>query len=188
MVQPERGEGLNKEEEEVQVITKEDVEALKKELTEAKTEVQANLASWQRVQADFINYRRRIEQEKEETVKFANAGLALSLLPIIDDFERAFASLPPEPNGVAWVEGIRLIERKMRTALEAHGLSTIEAVGQPFDPRLHEAMRQDKGKEGIIVQEMQKGYRIHGKVIRPSKVVVGNGEEIEAESQNDALL
>ncbi len=186
MVEPDKEEGLNKEEEEAKVTTSEDIEALRKELAEAKTEVQANLASWQRVQADFINYRRRIEQEKEETIKSANAGLALSLLPIIDDLERAFASLPPELSDAAWVEGIRLIERKMRTALETHGLSVIEAVGQPFDPRLHEAMRQDKGKEGIIVQEMQKGYRIYDKVIRPSKVVVGNVEEIEAESKNNA--
>jgi molecular chaperone GrpE len=77
------------------------------------------------------------------------------------------------------VEGIRLIERKFRTSLEAQGLSQIEALGKPFDPNLHEAVRQGKGKDGIVVEEAQKGYRLHDRVIRPAKVVVGNGEEEE---------
>jgi molecular chaperone GrpE (heat shock protein) len=75
------------------------------------------------------------------------------------------------------VEGVRLIERKMKTALEAHGMSEISALGEPFDPSLHEAVQQSPGKENIIVGEALKGYKLHDKVIRPSKVIVGNGEE-----------
>jgi molecular chaperone GrpE len=157
-------------------VVGEDVAALKKELAELKAKAEANLAGWQRAQADFVNYKRRAEQERDETVKSANASLVLSLLPILDDFERAVTSCPQELAGLAWVEGIRLIERKLRASLEAQGLSPIPALGEPFDPRLHEAVRQAQGKEGIVLEEVQKGYRFRDRVLRPSQVVVGNGE------------
>jgi molecular chaperone GrpE len=158
-------------------VVGEDVAALKKELAELKAKVETNLAGWQRAQADFINYKRRTEQEREETIKLANASLVLSLLPILDDFERAVTSCPQELSGLAWVEGIRLIERKLRASLEAQGLSPITALGEPFDPRLHEAVRQAPGKEGTVLEEVQKGYKFRDRVLRPSLVVVGNGEE-----------
>ncbi|MBA7704400.1 Protein GrpE [subsurface metagenome] len=101
----------------------------------------------------------------------------LSFLPVFDDLERALASIPPELAEATWVDGIKLIERKLRTSLETQGLSTIKALGEPFDPHLHEAMRQGNGKEGIVIEELQRGYKLHDRVIRPTKVVVGNGEE-----------
>ena len=155
----------------------EDLAALKQALAEEKEKAEGYLANWQRVQADFINYKRRNEQEREEFNKFANSVLILNLLPVLDDLERAFASVPPRPAKPGWVDGIRLIERKLRTSLEAQGLSQIKALGEPFDPHLHEAIRQDKGKEGIVIEEVQKGYKLHDRVIRPTMVVVGNGEE-----------
>jgi len=147
-----------------------------KALTEAKTKAEANLAGWQRAQADFANYKRRSEQEKEEIGKFANSVLILNLLPFLDDVERAFNSIPPRLARLSWVDGIRLIERKLQSILETQGLSPIKALGEPFDPTLHEAVRQDKGKEGMVVAELEKGFKFHDRVIRPSKVVVGNGE------------
>jgi len=159
----------------------EDVEALRKALAEEKARAESNLAGWQRAQADFMNYKKWSEQEKEEAIKFANSGILVSLLPILDDLERAFASKPNRLNEHSWVDGMRLIDRKLRTVLEAQGLSPIEALGGPFDPYLHEAVRQDKGKEGIVIEELQKGYKFRDKVIRPSKVVVGNGEEEETQ-------
>jgi len=158
----------------------EDVEVLKQALAEETAKAEANLAGWQRAQADFINYKRRSEQEKEESVNFANSLLMLNLLPILDDLERAFASIPTRLAKLSWVDGVKLIERKLRATLEAQGLSPIKALGEPFDPNLHEATRQDKGKEGLVIGEVQKGYKFRDRVIRPSKVVVGNGEE-EAE-------
>lgn len=152
-------------------------------LAEAKAEAEEYLAGWQRAKADFINYKRRSEQEKEEIGKFANAMLISSLLPVLDDLERALSSIPPRLAKAEWVKGIRLIERKLRANLEAQGLSAIEALGEPFDPNLHEAMRQDKGEEGIVIAEIQKGYKLHDRVIRPSKVVVGGGEEAEEEAE-----
>jgi molecular chaperone GrpE len=157
-------------------VVGEDIAALKKELAELKAKVELNLAGWQRAQADSVNYKRRAEQEREETAKFANASLVLSLLPILDDFERAVTSCPQELAGLAWVEGIWLIERKLRASLEVQGLSPIPALGEPFDPRLHEAVRQAEGKEGIVLEEMQKGYKFLDRVLRPARVVVGNGE------------
>jgi molecular chaperone GrpE len=155
----------------------EDIEALKQALAEVQAKAEANLAGWQRAQADFVNYKKRSQQEKEEIGKFANSMLMLSLLPVLDDLERAFISVPPRLAKLSWVDGIRLIERKLWTTLEAQGLSQIKALGEPFDPNLHEAVRQDKGKEGIVIEEVQKGYMLDDRVIRPTMVVVGNGEE-----------
>ena len=169
------------EEQTNEVAEVEDVEALKQALAEEKARAEANLAGWQRAQADFINYKRRVEQEKNEISQFANFILILNLLPILDDWERALASIPDDLANLSWVEGIRLIERKLRGVLEAQGLSPITAVGEPFDPNLHEAAMQGKGEEGIVVDELQKGYKFRDRVIRPSKVVVGNGEEEKEE-------
>ena len=156
-----------------------DIEALKQALAEEKGKAETNLAGWQRAQADFINYKRRSEQEKEEISKFANTVLMLNLLPTLNDLERALTSIPDDLAEVSWVEGIRLIERKLRTTLEAQGLSPIKALGEPFDPHFHEAVMQGKGREGHVVEEIQRGYKLHDRVIRPSKVVVGSGEEDE---------
>jgi len=168
---------------EPQVFEAEDIETLKQALAEEKAKAEANLANWQRSQADFINYKRRSEQEKEEIGKFANSILMLSLLPILDDLERAFDSIPPHLAKLTWVDGIRLIERKLQASLEAQGLSPIKAIGEPFDPNLHEATMYRKGEEGIVIEELQKGYMLHDRVIRPAMVVVGNGEKEEEKEE-----
>ncbi len=178
MTQQQSEEGQTKEVE--QGVTEvEDIETLKKILAEEKGKAEGYLANWQRAQADFINYKRRSEQEKEEIGKFANAILMLNLLPILDDLERAFTSIPPQLAKLSWVDGIKLIERKLWASLEAQGLSQIKALGEPFDPKLHEAAMHAKGKDGIVIEELQKGYQLHDRVIRPTMVVVGKGEEEE---------
>ena len=166
---------------EPEVAEIEDIKALKQALAEEKAKAEEHLAGWQRAQADFMNYKRRTEQEKEEISKFANSILMLNILPVLDDLERALTSIPPRLAKLDWIDGIRLIERKLQTSLEAQGLSQIKAPGEPFDPTLHEAARMDKGKEGIVIEEIQKGYKLHDRVIRPSKVVVGNGEDEKKE-------
>ena len=163
----------------------EDIVTLKQALAEEKEKAEGYLANWQRAQADFINYKQRSEQEREETSKFANAMLMLNLLPVLDDLERAFTSMPPHliklsaSDGRTWIDGIRLIERKLQASLEAQGLSLIKALGEPFDPKLHEAAMHGKGKEGEVIKELQKGYKLQDRIIRPTIVVVGNGEEEE---------
>ena len=168
-------EGLNNEVDS-EVIEKEDAETLKQALVEEKEKSESYLASWQRAQADFVNYKRRSEQEQEEIRKFANSVIVLDFLSVLDDLERALTSIPSNIAEDSWLDGIRLIERKLKAKLEAQGLSLIEAVGETFDPYLHEAIRQDKGKEGIVLEEVQKGYKLHDRVIRPSRVVVGAGD------------
>ena len=133
----------------------EDIETLKQVLAEEKAKAEGYLANWQRAQADLINYKRRAEQEKGEIAKFANTTFILSLLPALDDIERAFASIPPDLAELNWVDGIRLIERKLRAILEAMGVSEIEAIGEPFDPNLHEAVRQTEGDEGMVIEGLE---------------------------------
>ena len=155
-----------------------DTEALKKPGSDEKEKAEKYLANWQRAEADFTNYKRRAEQDKIDFTSFANSALILYLLPVVDDMERAFASIPPKIEKLQWVEGLKLIHRKFQTILEAQGLKTIEAEGKPFDPNVHEAVSQMDGKEGIVIQEARKGYKIKDKVLRPAQVVVGNGNEL----------
>jgi molecular chaperone GrpE len=152
---------------------------LEKLLAEEKERAEANLAGWQRAQADFSNYKRRCEQEREETVRYANGALLLNLVPILDDWERAMAAVPPELSGQGWVDGIRIIERKFRTVLEASGLSSFESVGQPFDPVRHEAAGLAPGEEGVVAAELQKGYSFYSKILRPARVMVGRSDDKE---------
>ncbi len=162
-----------------QVAEKEDVESLREALQEEKAKAERYLANWQRAEADLANYKKRAEQERSETVKFANAMLIFNLLPVLDDFERAFNSLPARLAELTWINGIRLIHHKLQAMLEAQGLSQIKAIGESFDPAVHEAVAQGQGQEGKIIEEVQKGYKLNERVIRPSLVVVGKGEEKE---------
>jgi molecular chaperone GrpE len=175
--QPRSGKKAATEAEPETIGVRQEVAALKQALAEAEAKAENNLANWQRAQADFINYKRRTEQEKEDIIQFANATLILDLLPSLDDLERALGSVPDELTSISWVDGIQLIWQKLQSILETQGLSEIKAVGEPFDPHLHEAVRQDSGEDGIVIADVQKGYRLRDKIIRPSKVVVGNGDE-----------
>ena len=146
-------------------------------LAAEKKRAEEFLASWQRVQADFINYKRRVEQERLDFNSYANANLCNSILPVVDDLERALAHIPEEYAKTDWVEGVRLVEKKFKTVLEGQGVKPICALGMAFDPNLHEAIKHEKGKEGMIIAEYQKGYMINDKLLRPSRVGVGSGEE-----------
>ena len=166
-----------------ELVESEDMESLRQALAEEQAKAEDNLAGWQRAQADFANFKRRSEQEREEFTRFVNASLLLELLPIMDDLERALEHVPAKLSSAAWVDGVKLIYRKFSAVLEAQGLTQIEALGKPFDPNLHEAVRQEKGREGIIIEEIRKGYQLHDKVVRPTMVVVGNGEDIDKEDE-----
>jgi molecular chaperone GrpE len=155
----------------------EDIEALQQALAGEKEKAEKYLANWQRSQADFDNYKKRSEQEIGEVIEFAISALISNLLPVMDDLERALASVPTELEESNWTEGIKLIYNKFKATLEGQGLTEIEAKGEPFDPRLHEAVMQREGEEGMVIEEAQKGYKFRGKVIRPSLVIVGRGEE-----------
>lgn len=145
-------------------------EAAEAELADAK-------AGWQRTAADFQNYRRRTEQERADLAAFASEGLLRKVLAIADDFDRAIAHAPTEPSAAAWVEGVSAIDRKLRGLLESEGVTAIEALGTPFDPHLHDAIVHEPtadAPDGTVVKELQRGYQINGRVLRPALVAVAD--------------
>jgi molecular chaperone GrpE len=162
----------------------EDIETLQRALVEEKEKAQKYLANWQRSQADLENYIKRAEQEKSETVECANRMLISELLPILDDFERALASIPAELDEQSWTEGIRLIYNKVRAVLEAQGLAEIQAKGECFDPCWHEAAGQLEGEDGICVEEIRKGYKFRDKLLRPAMVMVGAGNKNNTQEES----
>jgi molecular chaperone GrpE len=176
---------LEEEKEETLELEAEDIDSLKKSLEEEKAKAERYLSNWQRAEADFDNYKKRVEQERSETDRFASMVLILNLLPVLDDFERAFNSLSAKLAQLTWIDGIRLIYRKLQATLEARGFSEIRAIGESFDPTVHEAVSQGEGEEGKVIEELQKGYKLHDRVIRPALVVVGKGKEEEKKEEEE---
>ncbi|HKZ50802.1 MAG TPA: nucleotide exchange factor GrpE [Dehalococcoidia bacterium] len=158
-----------------------EVDVLRSQLEEERQKAQGYLDNWRRAAADLQNYKRRTEQEREDVARLANASLIFNLLPVLDDFQRAFHSLDVRLVGLTWFDGIRLIQRKLWLALEAAGVREIPTDGQEFDPRYHEAIMQAEGDEGKILAEVQKGYMLGDRVLRPALVVVGRGKGEKAE-------
>ena len=153
------------------------IEALERELAEARAKGEEHLYNWQRSAADFANYKRRTDEERATVGQFSNLVLIGKLLGVLDDFDRALEAVPADEAGSSWIEGIELVERKLRGVLEAEGLTPIEAVGQPFDPNLHEAVVHEPTADhpdNHVIGELQRGYRLHDRVIRPSLVRVAN--------------
>jgi molecular chaperone GrpE len=151
------------------------VESVSVERDAARQQAQEYLALAQRAQADFQNFRRRAEQERAESFDRGRAEVLMAILPVLDDFERALAALPPEREGEDWLEGVRLIERKLRSTLEGLGVERIEAEGKPFDPWEHEAVLHEERSDveaGAVATVARQGYRLGGKVLRPAQVVV----------------
>jgi molecular chaperone GrpE len=153
-----------------------ELDKLERALEEARSASDENLRSWQRASADFSNYKRRVDEERETVIRFSNAVLIGKLLSVLDDFDRALENVPPDTDD-AWVEGVRLVERKLRGVLETEGVTPIEAAGLPFDPNVHEAVvHEETGDypDNQVIDELQRGYRLHGRVLRPALVRVAN--------------
>jgi molecular chaperone GrpE len=152
----------------------EQFEAKQQELEEA-------LQRYLRLAADFDNYRRRTRQEMEDVRKNAAEHLIGELLPVLDNFERALATARPLfPENVA--TGIDMIYRQLWHVLAQSGVQPVEAVGKPFDPAFHEAFEQvetDDAPEGTVIEEVQKGYLLHGKVLRPVLVKVARRPSLD---------
>lgn len=153
----------------------ESIESLRMALAEEKQRAEQYLANWQRAQADYINFKRRTEQEQAEATRRANAVLLLNLLPVLDDFERALPKMQARSSDLPWVEGIDLIYRKFLSKLENEGIKRIEAKGKDFDPRFHEAVLYEEGEEGKVIEELETGYLLGDRLLRPAKVKVGRG-------------
>ncbi|GIV92302.1 nucleotide exchange factor GrpE [Chloroflexus aurantiacus] len=150
---------------------------LQNRLAQAEAQAAEYKDQWMRAVADYRNFKRRTETERAELVRNAGAALILKLLPVLDDFERAIANIPPDIAETPWWQGTQLIAQKLRTILESEGVKPIEALGQEFNPNLHEAVIYEdaEGQEGKVIAELQRGYLLHDRVIRPSMVKVGRG-------------
>ena len=154
-----------------------DEERLQAIVEEAEREKAQFRALAQRAQADLINYRKRADEERQELVSNAGAQVILRVLPVLDDVERALAQAPAEVSQEesGWLEGFRLIERKLSGILAAEGLQRIEAEGAVFNPFEHEVVgnfEAEGHREGEVLQVTRQGYRMNGRVVRPAQVVV----------------
>jgi len=144
---------------------------------------EADAAEWKdkylRCMADFDNYRKRTLEEKSDWIKRASEKLALSICDVLDNFDRALMQLNEELKEDSFIKGIILIDQQLQNALERDGVKRIEALGQDFDPRLHEALAHIPSgyEEGKIAAIIQNGYLMNDKLIRPVRVAVSSGKE-----------
>ena len=148
---------------------------VEEQLAAAQAEAEDYKDRWLRSQAEFANARKRMEKQRLDTYTNATVNVMDKLLPIVDDFERAMENLPAEISESSWLEGIQLVQRKLVATLENFNVTPIEAIGEPFDPNLHEAITQestDEFESGVVCRVLQTGYKIGDRVIRPSLVVV----------------
>ncbi|MEN9938277.1 MAG: hypothetical protein RLZZ387_4856 [Chloroflexota bacterium] len=153
------------------------LEELQARVAQLEKEASEYKDSYLRATADYRNFKRRTEQERADLIRSASAGLLLKLLPVLDDLERAMQSVTPEVEASAWYGGFKLIPQKLQTIVESEGVKPIEALGQDFDPNQHEAVIYEAapGQEGKVVAELQKGYVLRDRVLRPTMVKVGQG-------------
>jgi molecular chaperone GrpE len=153
------------------------LDALKARVSELEKQVSDEKNAHLRALADYQNYRRRSDEQRREAQQFANRELVLGLLPVLDNFERALAAAGKNQNYEALIGGVSLTMRQLQDYLTKHGVEPIEAVGQEFDPNFHEAvMRVEDSEhpENTVVEEVQKGYKMHNRVLRPTMVKVAH--------------
>ena len=161
-----------------------DLEALRKHLEEARAKEAEYLDGWQRARAELANARKRFQREQQGAYANAKCDVLVRLLPIIDDFERALAELPDDLSDHSWVEGIKLVQQKAQGLLAQESVEPIDTAGQEFDPLWHQAVTHEPSDQvpaGEVIAEMQRGYRIGERVLRPSMVRVSSGPPPEPE-------
>ncbi len=170
--QPPHNEVEPKEKIEATAVEKTEVEILKEQLAEQK-----NL--YLRALADFDNFKKRSALDKEQFVLFATERIVTDLLPIIDGFGRAIDSAAKGNSPDELIKGLAMIKRQIEDTLKKHGVAEICAFNQPYDPNYHEAIlqKEHEGPEGVNIEELQKGYMLNGRVIRPSMVIVSKKKE-----------
>ena len=175
--------------------TRAEVRELERQLDEARAQVkvaeeraQENLDRWQRAQADLVNYRRRTQFDREQELKFAGLPLITEMLRIFDGFDRAWKSLPVALRNLSWIEGIWMLDQQFQEIVRRTGLTRIDQVDQPFDPRLHDAIATEPGEgDPYVLEVFQAGYELHDRVVRPALVKAGprqaSGPSIEEEPE-----
>ena len=149
-----------------------ELEALQKRLEEAQAKAAENLDGWQRSQAEFVNYKNRVQRDREMDYASMKGDIIRKLLPVLDDLER---SLAHRPEGDSWADGVELVARKFQIILENEGVKRIDAAGQLFDPNFHEAISSEPSEDvesGHVIEAVQTGYMLGERVVRPAMVRV----------------
>lgn len=160
-----------------------DFASLKNELEAEKKKAEEYLNNWKRAQADFVNYKKRQNELFGELVNSASAGLILEILPIYDTFSLAIKHTPDEIKNKEWVKGIVQLKSQLENLLKDRGVEEIKSIGEKFNPEFHEAVEMidspagEEKPEGEILEEVQKGYKLNGMVIRIAKVKVAKGKD-----------
>ncbi|MBI2166342.1 MAG: nucleotide exchange factor GrpE [Chloroflexi bacterium] len=153
-------------------------EELQAALAEAVRERDQFRGLLQRTQAELVNFKKRMEEERLGWHRTAQGEILLKLLPTLDDLERALAQVPPDRVDSGWLEGMRLVYRSFLAVLQSAGVARIDALGRPFDPWEHEAISYEESAEhaeGTVTSVVREGYRLHDRVLRPAQVIVAKG-------------
>ncbi len=167
---PERGDGSDK------TLSQEQIEQLQRKAAERDE----FLDLLQRLRADYANYQKRVHKERESDRRYAAVPLITELLNVLDNFERAIDAAEAEEASPGLLHGIRMIYEQLLDTLQRHGVQQIEAEGQPFDPDAHEAVTKqetDHVPPGTVIRVLQRGYKLHDRVVRPAKVAVADRPE-----------
>lgn len=162
-----------------------EVEKLQQEIEELKAQRDDFKGKWQRVCADYDNFQKRVPKQINDRVAYEVESFVKTLLPGIDNFEHALKS-EQSHDADSILKGIQIVHDHLMDIMKSNGVETIKALGEPFDPSMHQAMMQraDEEKEdGIILEEYQKGYTLKGKVVRPSMVVVNKLQNVAVEEE-----
>ncbi len=165
-----------------------EAEELRQKLAEARNEADEYLDGWRRSQAEFSNYKKRQRAEQGKIRELANANLLRKLLPVLDDFERAITTMPDGIRHLSWSQGLLMIERKLEAIFETEGVEPVDTVGEPFDPNYHEAVTHEEVpgyEEGQVIGEVQKGYVLGDRVLRPALVRVAKAPTSSSEQEDD---
>ena len=158
---------------------------------ETETVVQSKeeeyLNNWKRERADFMNYKKEQDKTMALIRLYANEDLLLRFLPILDSLEKAMEHMPPELEGNLWAQGIKSIRNQIGDTIKSIGVSEIPARDEKFDPYLHEAIAQAESDkdDGTVLEEFQKGYTLHGKVLRHAKVKISAGKKQEEKNKEN---
>jgi len=173
-----------------------ELEILRQSFEGKKVEAENYYDQLLRLRADFDNYRKRVEKEFKEVSKYGKSDIIVKLLPVVDNFEKAIATMESVKENKSIIEGISLIYRDLLDTMGKEGLKKIESAGKPFDPNLHHAIMMkdtESGEEGMVIEEMQAGYTFEDRVIRPAMVVVTkhaeakNTENIDEDADSDRV-
>jgi molecular chaperone GrpE len=165
-----------------------EVEQLRAKLAEAEKARDENLDLARRTKADFENYQKRAQRDRAQDLRYAQAPLAFDILGALDNLDRAVAAAQQAGETGPLVQGVAMVQSQVLDVFRRHGVSRIDAKGEPFDPNLHQAVMQQPTKDappGTVLQVLEHGYRIHDRVLRPARVIVAAAPAEKASTKEE---